>query len=143
MVSHAGLVPYTVMVHPKTGAAPYKSTRWRHPTQSGQAPQGLHVIIAQQYEGDLYEVFEGWRQFAASQEDNEDLTLPVGLLQGIVLNGDLAVLVLWDNRVAGIAIPSPEEDWVSAAPFDIARGITTTIEDLLRAGLKEINRFEG
>ncbi len=143
MVSHAGLVPYTVTVHPKTGAAPYQSTRWRHPTQSGQAPEGLHLVVAQQYEGNLYEVFEGWRKFAASQEENEEMLLPVALLQAIVLNGDMAVLVLWDNRIAGVAIPAPGKDWVSAAPFDIARGITTTIEDLLEAGLTAINRFEG
>ena len=81
--------------------------------------------------------------FAASQEDNEEMLLPVALLQSVVLNGDMAVLVLWDNRVAGVAVPSSEKDWISAAPFDIARGITKTIEDLLEAGLTAINRFEG
>ncbi len=139
MVSHAGLVPYTVMVHPKDGGNPYQSTRWRHPANSGEAPQGLHVVVAQQYQGDLYEVFESWRKFAASQEDNDDLILPVILLQGVVLNGDLAVLVLWDNRVAGVGIPAPGDDIITAAPFDIARGITTTIEDLLKMGIDAIN----
>ena len=87
-------------------------------------------------------MFESWRKFAASQGDNDDLILPVILLQGVVLNGDLAVLVLWDNRVAGVGIPAPGDDFITAAPFDIARGITTTIEDLLKMGIDAINRFE-
>lgn len=132
--STAGLIPYKVMIYPKTGAKPYMSTRWKH-VPEGVSP--IHVIPAASYMGNLFEVFQAWQNFVSRLDDRtDDLLRPIVALQEVLLQGRAGVLAVQDNRIIGIAALQQGEDLVTASPLDQLRGQEKAIIHTLNSGLK-------
>jgi hypothetical protein len=130
-----GLVPYRVRVYPKTGGAPYMTTRWRKPgALSAESP--IHVVPAAAYQGSLIDVYHAWQGFLGTQEKLTDaLMQPLVAMQEILFKGRLGLLAIQDNRVLGVAVIQQGSNLLTASPIDQLRGNTNAVIDTLTQGL--------
>ena len=139
-----GLIPYRIMVHPKSGRAPYFSTRWHKASAVGMPGRFVNIIPIDNYQGDLSIVYDAWSKYISSLEHNDhSLLLPIIALQEILFKDFKGILAVRENRIVGLVSIELNENneasisILSASPYDIEHGNEDKIEDAMRAGVQQ------